>query len=741
MRLKFFPTPQLCFLYMLKNHFFTLFCIFLGGLHHSKAQNYLGYQSSNYAGINAISTNPANIVDSRFAFDLNLIGFDFRLSNNYLGLSTSLFKINNNPLASADSLYNNQFQRFRTDFFEEKSNRRTARLFQNLYLQTPSLYFNIGKNTIGITSALRQSFFFDGLEETTADFILAELKDPNIWNVNLDNQEFNAVAAIWSEYGLAYGREILNTGEHYIKGAIHPKLTLAAASTYFYADDLVLNFTDNDTLNVGLSNIQFGYSNNLRDSTILTEPYAQNLYKRANFALDFGFVYEWRPKHKDFVHPRDSSKLVRHKNKYKAKVGLSVTDIGWLKFDRGTFAGNFAGGAVDWDLNNIDIEGIETFGQLMADTFNMTSNRDPYRLRLPTCINIQADYNIWKGFYVNMNSQMAFNQNNARLKLHSLNNFALTPRFEHAWFDLALPFSIDGYGNFHSGAGLRLGPLYVGSSDVFNFLLGDNVRGVNVYAGLKVSVPYSKPRQPKVIKLDTVKTEPKIEPVKVDTPKIEPIKIEPVKVDTPKVEPKIEPVKIDTPKIEPVKVDTPKIQIDIKPVKVDTPKIEPVKVDPVKVEPKDTSSIRTTDIPENKDRYFYQNRQFKMEPLELYLADNSVYFATGTSTISAKEKIKLDSLVDVLKRIPNANIIAHGHADNVGSSKINERLSQQRAEAVQKYLLSKGVEKDKIIVDAFSNGRPAADNKNEAGRQLNRRVEIFLIIEEKIEIIKPKGSK
>jgi len=734
-----FPYTSNYFFYMVKNYFLALFCILSIG-QYSQAQNYVGYQSSNYAGINSISTNPANIVDSRYAFDLNLVGFDFRLSNNYLGLSTSLFKINNNPFINADSLYNNQFQRFRTDFFEEKSNRRTARLFQNLYLQTPSFYFNVGKNTIGITSALRQSFFFDGLEETTADFILAELKDPNIWNINLDNEQFNAVAAIWSEYGIAYGREILNTGEHYLKGAIHPKLTLAAASTYFYADGLVLNFTNNDTLNVGLADVQFGYSNNLRDSTILTEPYAQNLYNKTNFALDFGFVYEWRPKHKDFVHPRDSSKLVRHKNKYKAKVGLSVTDIGWLKFDRGTFAGNFGGDAVQWDLNTIDIDGIETFGQLMADTFNMTTNREPYRLRLPTCINIQADYNIWKGFYVNMTSQMSFNQNNARLKLHSLNNFSITPRFEHAWFDLALPFSVDGYGNFHSGAGLRLGPLFVGSSDVFNFLLGDNVRGVNVYAGLKVGIPYSKPRQPKEIKLDTNKTEP----VKIDSPKIEPVKvdtqkIEPIKIDSPK----IEPVKVDTPKIEPVKVDTPKVQIEIKPVKVDTPKIEPVKVDTPKIEPVkvDTSSVRTTDIPENKDRYFYQNRQFKMEPLEIYLADNSVYFATGSNSISAQEKIKLDSLVDILKRIPDANIIAHGHADNVGSSKINERLSQQRAEAVKKYLISKGVDKEKIIIDAFSNGRPAADNSNETGRKLNRRVEIFLIIEEKVEIIKPKGSK
>lgn len=328
-----------------------------------------------------------------------------------------------------------------------------------------------------------------------------------------------------------------------------------------------------------------------------------------------------------------------------------------------------------------------------------------------------------------MTSQLAFNQNNARLKLHSLNNYSVTPRFEHAWFDLALPFSVDGYGNFHSGMGLRLGILYIGSSDIFNFLLGSNVRGLNLYSGIKVGIPYSKPRKPKEIKIDTNKTEPKI-----DTTKTEPkIDTPTIKIDTPKIEPKPEPTKIDTAKI----------QIDIKPVKRDTPKVEPkpepIKIDTPKVEPKpDTSSIRTTDIPENKDRFTYENKQFKIEPLEFYLADNAIYFATGSIVITKKEQEKLDSLVLILKNIPDTKILAHGHTDNVGSAAANEQLAQKRAKAIQKYLIQKGVPNSQIVIEGFSNFKPVADNKNETGRKLNRRVEIFLMVEEKFEIIKPK---
>jgi outer membrane protein OmpA-like peptidoglycan-associated protein len=686
----------------------------------AQAQNYVGYNTSNYAGLNAINVNPANIVDSRFKIDINLFAFDFRLSNNYLGLSTDLFRLRNSPFA--DTTYNNRFQDFRTDYFRERdyNNMKQARAYQSLYMQGPSVAFNIGKNSFAITTAVREFFFFDNLQPQTADFILDELRNPGNWNIDLNNQKFNAVGAVWTEAGVAYGREIVNTGAHYVKAAAHPKLTFAAASAYFYADNLVLNFDNNDTLNVELSDIRFGYSNNLRDSVILEKPYGQSLLNKTSFALDFGFIYEWRPKYADYADPKDSSKQVRYKNKYKLKAGFSVTDIGWLKFDRGTFGGNFDGAAVKWDLNSIDIQGIESFGQLMADTFNMTTNREPYRLRLPTAFNYHIDYNVWKNVYVNFSGYTAFNQNNAPQKTHAINYWCITPRFEHAWFDAALPMGIDGFGNFEVGTSLRLGPLFIGSSNVWNYLLGNRVRSLNAYAGLRVAIPYAKAKKPKEIQIDTPKVDtPKIDTPKVDTPKIDTPKVDTPKIDTPKVDtPKIDTPKVDTPKIDTPKVDTPKIDTP----KVDTPKIDTPKVDTPKVEePKGNTVI-------------YQGHKFEIKPLEFAFADNAIYFASGSTSISNTEKSKLDSLVSILKTIPNTKIVAHGFTDTIGSSKTNAKLAQSRAESVKKYLINKGVNSDRILTNAFGTENPVADNATESGRKLNRRVEIYLLLEEKIKL-------
>lgn len=76
---------------------------------------------------------------------------------------------------------------------------------------------------------------------------------------------------------------------------------------------------------------------------------------------------------------------------------------------------------------------------------------------------------------------------------------------------------------------------------------------------------------------------------------------------------------------------------------------------------------------------------------------------------------------------PNWRLKISGHTDNVGSAKANLVLSQKRAEAVKKYLMSKGVPADRFKVEWFGGTKPIASNKTELGRQKNRRVEMLII--------------
>jgi OOP family OmpA-OmpF porin len=72
-------------------------------------------------------------------------------------------------------------------------------------------------------------------------------------------------------------------------------------------------------------------------------------------------------------------------------------------------------------------------------------------------------------------------------------------------------------------------------------------------------------------------------------------------------------------------------------------------------------------------------------------------------------------------------IIAVGHTDSIGSDTYNQRLSVRRAEAVKAFLVSKGIERNRVYTEGKGEKQPVADNKTKEGRAKNRRVEIEVV--------------
>ena len=108
-----------------------------------------------------------------------------------------------------------------------------------------------------------------------------------------------------------------------------------------------------------------------------------------------------------------------------------------------------------------------------------------------------------------------------------------------------------------------------------------------------------------------------------------------------------------------------------------------------------------------------------------YAAD--AFFDFDKSTLKPAGKAKLDDLVGKVKGINLEVIIAVGHTDSVGSDAYNQKLSVKRAESVKAYLVSKGIEKNRIYTEGKGESQPVADNKTKEGRAKNRRVEIEVV--------------
>ncbi|MBP5556712.1 MAG: PD40 domain-containing protein [Bacteroidales bacterium] len=105
----------------------------------------------------------------------------------------------------------------------------------------------------------------------------------------------------------------------------------------------------------------------------------------------------------------------------------------------------------------------------------------------------------------------------------------------------------------------------------------------------------------------------------------------------------------------------------------------------------------------------------------------NVFFDFDQSTLKKESNIELDKLASYLQENKTIKIEIGGHTDNQGRAEYNEKLSLERAQSVYNYLISKGIDKNRMSFKGYGMSQPIATNETEEGRALNRRTEFKIV--------------
>jgi outer membrane protein OmpA-like peptidoglycan-associated protein len=410
---------------------------------------------------------------------------------------------------SPDSTF---FDRYFTKNYSVDS-KKLLGVYNNIQVDVLNFMFHINpKIAIGAAVKFRTITNVDDVDPKLAVLGENDLDLPSLWNQKFNEKllDFNHMS--WMEYGLIYSQVLKDDGEHFMKFGGKAKWLAGYTAAYFHTKNFNYNLKNADTSQFLSGDFSYGYSTGILDG-------ASDMKSSSKFGLglDLGFVYEWRPDWKEYKYDMDGVTNIwrQDQEKYKIRAGVSILDIGGMKFTKGGISRDFSVNTTKlFNLQVFDtvtslLGADQVIDSLINDPTNgWTAAEDPGRtffMNLPTAVSLQFDYHIWKWFYVNATGMISVQNRQNPNRVRVPNQIAITPSFDHAWFGLHLPLSYNKYTGFRAGIGTRLGPLTIGVNDFgFLFASGKKINGAAIYAGLRVPVLYTAPED---LDLDKVSDE------------------------------------------------------------------------------------------------------------------------------------------------------------------------------------------------------------------------------------------
>lgn len=453
----------------------------------ASGQEMLGLGFSNYSGISGKNINPAFLTGSKVYLDVNIIGGGLSIENNFgyiphdsNNIWTILRTMELKKLNDTSYKYNN--------FYLYHGNKSYYSLAGTGTVMGPGIMLQDGKHAFGISLSFRN---YGSTYHAPGQF-LRDLYNQGPGNSDINKERnisnYGAAELSWQELSFNYAYDFYERYGTKLTAGIEFKVLFGVAGFSNDMSTLKYHWINNDSIIVDTLSTRMGiaapvnFSNNKTD----LNPWA----KGHGIGLSIGFLYT---KNASNVSQKGEKPLcAKPYEDYKYRIGLSIMDIGSIRFKNNTRVYQINTSNALLGINNltyysnsIDATMNSIMNQLNVDTTTAVVD-STIRMSLPTAISLQMDYHLRKNIYI---SGLWINP--LHFKTRSLRRpaqLAVIPRYDTRILGVSLPVSWYDYQKLRLGVALRFYSVTIGTEKLGTWLGVGNLEGMDFYFNIKFNL-------------------------------------------------------------------------------------------------------------------------------------------------------------------------------------------------------------------------------------------------------------
>lgn len=450
------------------------------------AQDWLGYHTSNYAGIHAVGYNPAFLAGNNYKLDVSLLAAHLRVQNNFVNLDIQTLLNPEETFSEPNFDERYMYYSDHKDFYD---------VFVNLHVQAPAFMFQLNERTsFGFAPAIRSFTNVNRIDQNLARLIAEGLDYPPLFNQEFGNRWSQGSTNLWAQYSFTGATTLYDNGMFRLKGGLTLHLLQGLAAGVLYGNGYNYIFHNQDTLSM----------RRLQGELVLSPALANQNFGFGfdggpGFGLDAGLILEIIPgsyERDGLIRPKRYQEhwglRTEDETNYAVRLGISFGDMGFIPYPVHPSSANFEVSQDSIPLSIFDgVEGPADLGEMLEDNFQGVNPNDSTVLmwlpgRIDAFVDVKLNHNL--GLHFGGRFALWTGEANA-FKSHYLHQFTVTPRWEIKWFGAYSPLSFDHMGLVNWGLSLRAGPVVIGSGDLLSNLLKTRYSGISFHFGLRLLFP------------------------------------------------------------------------------------------------------------------------------------------------------------------------------------------------------------------------------------------------------------